>query len=113
MNFRETLGRHLLAIETKDLDTLAATVADSLILISSDGTLKRSQKEFVQTHREWFGLQGWTVTAKALEIYESASLGIAVLHLKYREGESWLTLVFELRDGEWLMVQHQNTPVAR
>ena len=113
MNFRETLGRHLLAMETKDLDTLAASVADSLILITSDGTLKRSKKEFVQTHGEWFGLQGWTVTAKALEIYESASLGIAVLQLKYREGESWLTLVFEQRGGEWLMVQHQNTPVAR
>lgn len=113
MNFRETLGRHLLAMETRDLDTLAATVADSLVLITSDGALKRSKKEFVQTHREWFGLQGWTLKAKALEIYESASLGIAVLHLEYREGESWLTLVFELRGAEWLMVQHQNTPVAR
>ena len=41
MNFRETLGRHLLAMETKDLDTLAATVADPLILITSDGTLRR------------------------------------------------------------------------
>ena len=113
MNFRETLGRHLLALETKDVDTLAATLADPLILITANGTLKRSRAEFLQTHREYFALQGWTLTAKALEIYESASLGIAVMHLKYREGEGWLTLVFEQRGGEWLMVQHQNTPVAR
>jgi len=37
MNFRETLGRHLLAIETRDLETLAATVADPLVLIMADG----------------------------------------------------------------------------
>ena len=38
-----------------------------------------------------------------------------VLRLDYREpavrSESYLTLVFERRDGEWLMVQDQNTPV--
>lgn len=113
MNFRETLGRHLLAMETKDLDTLAATLADPLILITSDGTLKRSKAEFVEAHRAWFGLHGWTVKAKAAEIYESASLSIAVLHLEYREGQGWLTLVFERRGDEWLMVQHQNTPVRR
>lgn len=112
-NFRETLGRHLLAMETKDADTLAATLADPLILITANGTLKRSKSEFLQIQREYFALQGWTLKAKAVEIYESASLGIAVLHLEYRESEGWLTLVFEQRGGEWLMVQHQNTPVAR
>ena len=117
MNFRETLGRHLLAIETRDLETLAATVADPLVLIMADGTLKRSKSEFVEAHRGWFAMPGWTLTAKALEIYESASIGVAVLHLDYREGakssESWLTLVFEHRGGEWLMVQDQNTPIKR
>jgi len=39
VDFRETLGRHLLAIETRDLDTLAGTVADPLILIMADGQL--------------------------------------------------------------------------
>ena len=76
MNFRETLGRHLLTIETRDLETLAA---------------------------------------KPVEIYENGGLGVAVLHLDYREdakrSESYLTLVFENRGGEWLMVQDQNTPI--
>jgi ketosteroid isomerase-like protein len=112
-NFRETLGRHLLAMETKDLETLAATLADKVVLITADGTLKRSKPEFVEAHRGWFGLQGWTLKAKAVEIYESASLGVAVLHVEYREGEGWLTLVFERRGNEWLVVQHQNTPVRR
>ena len=115
MNFRETLGRHLLAIETRDLDTLAATVADPLILVMADGQMKRSKDEFVDAHRGWFAMQNWTLTAKPVEIYENAGLGVAVLHLDYREdakrSESYLTLVFEERGGEWLMVQDQNTPI--
>ena len=115
MDFRETLGRHLLAIETRDLATLAATVADPLILIMADGQLRRSKSEFVDAHRGWFAMTNWTLQAKPIEIYEGGSLGVAVLHLDYREGEkrslSYLTLVFEKRDGEWLMVQDQNTPI--
>ena len=115
MSFRETLGRHLLAIETRDLETLAATVADPLILVMADGKLKRSKAEFVDAHRGWFALKNWTLAAKPVEIYENAGLGVAVLQLDYREdgrrSESYLTLVFENRGGEWLMVQDQNTPI--
>ena len=119
MNFRETLGRHLLAIEKRDLDTLAATVADPLVLVMADGKLKRSKSEFVDAHRGWFAVQNWTLQVKPIEIYETShadgGIGVAVLHLDYREGEkraeSYLTLVFENRGGDWLMVQDQNTPI--
>jgi len=115
MNFRETLGRHLLAIEKRDLATLAATVADPLVLITAEGRLKRSKAEFVDAHRGWFAMGDWTLQAKPVEIYEGGSIGVAVLHLDYREGEkrseSYLTLVFENRGDEWLMVQDQNTPI--
>ena len=87
MNFRETLGRHLLAIEQRDLEALAATLADPLILIMADGKLKRSKAEFVEAHRGWFAMKNWTLQAKPVEIYEGASLGVAVLHLAYREGD--------------------------
>jgi len=51
-----------------------------------------------------------------VRFFENDSLGVAVLHLDYREppatrSESYLTLVFERRDGRWLMVQDQNTPI--
>ena len=91
MNFRETLGRHLLAIETRDLDTLAETIADSLILIMADGKLKRTKGDFMEAHRAWFAMPGWTLTAKPVE--------------------SYLTLVFERQGDAWLMVQDQNTPI--
>ena len=115
MNFHESLGRHLLAIENRDLPTLADTVADPLVLITAEGELKRSKAEFVDAHRGWFAMPDWTLAAKPVEIYEGPSIGVAVLHLDYRENGrqslSYLTLVFENRDGEWLMVQDQNTPI--
>ena len=69
----------------------------------------------VEAHRGWFAMKNWTLSAKPVEIYEDGALGVAVLHLDYREdaktSESYLTLVFENRGGEWLMVQDQNAPI--
>jgi uncharacterized protein (TIGR02246 family) len=115
--FREALGRHLLAIETRDLDTLAATVApDALVLVTAEGRLVQRTEEFLAMHRDWFATKGWTLEAKPVQVFENDTLGVAVLHLDYREppatrSESYLTLVFERRDGRWLMVQDQNTPI--
>lgn len=114
--FREAVGRHLLAIEKKDLAALATTVApDRLVLITAEGRLVRSAAEFLELHRGWFAMPGWTLQAKPVEFIEAAELGIAVLDLDYREAdkrqESRLTLVFERRDGRWLMVLDQNTPL--
>src|SRR5205814_772248 len=83
-----------------------------LILLTPDGKLKRSKAEFVEAHRGWLAMKNWTLQAKPVEIYEGASLGVAVLHLDYCEdqkrSESYLTLVFERRGEQWLMVQDQN-----
>jgi hypothetical protein len=55
-----------------------------------------------------------------VEIYETAEMGVALLHLLYCEDapqnpavrqQSHLTLVFQKRNGKWLMVQDQNTPI--
>jgi hypothetical protein len=81
----------------------------------ADGKLKRTKGDFMEAHRAWFAMQNWKLTAKPVEIYEGGSLGVAVLHLDYREGdkrsESYLTLVFERQGDAWVMVQDQNTPI--
>jgi uncharacterized protein (TIGR02246 family) len=119
--FREALGRHLLAIEDRDLETLADTVSpDGLLLVMSDGKLVRSTGEFIEAHRGWFAMKHWRLEVKPVHLYETAQLGVAVLHLEYRETpperqptrqESILSLIFENRGGKWLMVQDQNTPI--
>jgi uncharacterized protein (TIGR02246 family) len=120
-NFREALGRHLLAIEERDLDALADTVAEGeLYLVMSDGKLVRSREEFLEAHRGWFAMKNWRLEVKPVHIFDAPQLGVALLHLEYRETppgkpptrqESMLTLVFQLRNGKWLMVLDQNTPL--
>lgn len=119
--FREALGRHLLAIEEKDLDALADTVApDGVLLVMSDGKLVRSTGEFLHAHRGWFAMKHWRLEVRPVQITETPQLGVALLALDYREmppgkpatrQASLLTLVFQNRGGRWLMIQDQNTPV--
>jgi ketosteroid isomerase-like protein len=117
MNFRETLERHLDAIHKRDLQALADTVApEHLILIMADGKLTRRAEDFLDAHRGWFAMKDWILQVQSVEAFESADLAVAVLRLDYREppsvrSESYLTLVFERRDGKWLMVLDQNTPI--
>jgi uncharacterized protein (TIGR02246 family) len=117
MNFRDTLAKHLRAIQERDLQALADTVApEHLVLIMSDGKLVQSTREFLEAHRGWFAMPNWTLHTEEIDVFEADELGVAVLHLDYREppqvrSESYLTLVFQRRDGKWLMVQDQNTPI--
>ena len=117
MSFGEALERHLRAIRQRDLEALADTVApEELVLIMADGRLARTTGEFLETHRGWFAMKNWTLDVQPVKTFESADLAVAVLQLDYREppatrSRSYLTLVFQRRDGKWLMVQDQNTPI--
>ena len=120
--FREALGRHLLAIEERDLDALADTIADDPInLVMADGKLARSKAEFLDAHRGWFAMKHWRLEVKPVQLYDGPQLGVALFQLDYRENrpgqapsrqESLLTLVFQNRGGKWQMVLDQNTPVC-
>ena len=117
MTFRETLARHLKAIQERNLQGLADTVApDALVLIMADGKLVRSTREFLEAHRGWFAMPNWTLGVEEVEVFEGRDLAVAVLRLDYREPPSvrswsYLTLVFQRRGEAWLMVQDQNTPI--
>jgi len=121
--FRLALGKHLLAIDERDLGVLAATVApDNVLLVASDGRLTRTTKEFIEGYRAWFAMKHWRVDVKPIQIWEGAELGVALLNYAYREmppGQaptlqlSVVSLVFQNRNGKWLMIQNQNTPLQR
>jgi hypothetical protein len=121
MTFRQTLDRHLRAVRERDLPGLIQTLpADELTLITSDGRLVRTTAEFVEMHRGWFAETTWSLDAVVVSLVESPEIGVAVLRLDYRDDapgrpplreESYLSLVFALREGRWVMVQDQNTPI--
>jgi uncharacterized protein (TIGR02246 family) len=121
MTFRETLDKHLRAIQDRDLSALTSTLPDDdLVLIMSDGRLVRSSREFADLHRGWFESRTWTLKADPVSVTETPDLGVAVLHLEYRDhppgGQpvretSYLTLIFARRGDTWVMVHDQNTPI--
>jgi uncharacterized protein (TIGR02246 family) len=124
MTFRETLDKHMRAIQQRDLQALAETLPqDEVVLILSDGRLVHSVKEFLELHRGWFAAKTWSLGARLECVHETPDMGVAVLHLDYRDQPdgkpslhetSYLSLVFrKLPDGRWVMVQDQNTPIKR
>lgn len=120
-SFREALGKHLLAIEERDLRALADTIApDEVLFVTTDGKLARSAKEFLEAHRGWFEMKHWRLEVKPVHLFETPQLGIALLRLEYRETppgkpptrqESLQSLAFQQRNGKWVMVLAQNTTV--
>lgn len=114
LSWRQALERHLDAIQRRDLPALAETIAHDLLLITSEGRLKRGAPEFLEAHRAWFEMKGWTLDASIETVQETPAMGVAVLRLLYTEPgvsqASLLTLIFEKRGDRWLMVLDQNTP---
>jgi ketosteroid isomerase-like protein len=124
MTFRDTLDKHVHAIQQRNLRALIDTLPqDELVLITSDGRLVRSVEEFVEMHRGWFQSRTWTLGARLESVYETPDMGVAAVRLNYcdtpasgppLQEASYLTLVFRrLPDGRWVMVQDQNTPIKR
>lgn len=123
MTFRETLDAHLDAIRRRDPAALMATLppdGSPIVLIGSDGSLARVVAEFERRHREWFASDTWTLGTEPVAVHESDDLGLAVLRLDYRDAPadgpevrqaSYLTLAFARREGGWVMILDQNTPI--
>jgi uncharacterized protein (TIGR02246 family) len=123
MTFRETLDKHLKAIQQRNLDALVETLpSDELTLVMSDGRFVRSVREFVELHRGWFESSTWKLETTVVSMVESTDLAMVLLHLEYRDTPasgpavhetSHLTLVFARRDGQWVMIHDQNTPIKK
>lgn len=121
MDFATTLARHLDAITHRDFAGFADTVATGeVVLISATGELTTSADHVLSLHREWFSSPSWSMETEVRHTRERGDLATAVIALNYHEDKpdgaidvpSVLSLVFERRDGRWLMVQDQNTPVT-
>jgi SnoaL-like protein len=121
MTFRQTLDKHLQAIRGRDLRSFIETLPkDQLLQIMANGSIIRNVNEFVEGHRAWFEMPSWEIEFEPIDVYETADMGVAVLKLDYSDLKpshdrfhefSILTLIFARRDGRWVMVCDQNTPI--
>jgi uncharacterized protein (TIGR02246 family) len=121
MTFDDALAHHLAAIRARDLDGLAATVAaDELVLVTAGGEVSTSTPHFLALHRDWFRSPTWSLDTELVHRRVGVDVATCVLRLDYRDRppdgppiheRSILSLVFAQRDGRWLLVQDQNTPI--
>lgn len=118
MTFKETLEKHLKAIEEKDIESLKETLplGEELVLITPTGGVISSCNEFVDGHVPWFEDDSWNMTFETVNIIESSEMGIATVKYRYvdKENDSYtiLSLAFKFIDGRWLLVHDQNTPIS-
>ncbi|WP_149194320.1 YybH family protein [Luteimonas suaedae] len=120
---RETLDRHLQAIQARDLEALMATVTDgeALTLILPNGKVLTTREEFRQLHVDWFAEDDWRMRFQVRQVRAFGDTGIALVHYlsqqRQHDGsyatrrEALLSLVFAREQGEWRLVYDQNTVV--
>ena len=121
--FREAVGKHLLAIDERDLEKLATTLAqDNVLLIMSDGRLTRTTKEFLDGYRAWFAMKNWRLEVKPVQIFEGQDVGVALMAYELRDMPpggvptrqvSLVSMVFRKQADGWRMVLNQSTPFQK
>ncbi|MCX7570210.1 nuclear transport factor 2 family protein [Tumebacillus sp. DT12] len=119
MDFNNALHHHLNKITEKNLTAFLSTVHPSTIsLILPNGKFINERQDFETFHKNWFSDPDWSMSYEVLKTVVSADMGMALLKILYKDidpqGEPYekryyLSLVFQLQNGNWLLVHDQNT----
>lgn len=121
-SFRETVARHIEAIQTRKMETLLDTITagEKLCLILPGGQRLATRREYLDFHADWFSETNWSMQFEPLDYVESPAMGVAVFRTRYRErapngsirrADGILSLGFARENGTWRLVFDQNTRV--
>ncbi|MEV0131601.1 nuclear transport factor 2 family protein [Dactylosporangium sp. NPDC050688] len=115
----EALEEHLSALERKDLDAYAATLADEVVLILPDGTVLDGKAAVVELHREMFADDSWTQERTVRRVMVAGSTGWVLIEYRFvvvdsdgkvvSDSRAYFTLTYASVDGRWLVIADQNT----
>lgn len=119
-DFVQTLQKHLDAVANRDLDALLATVSQKpgLTLVMPNGKIIAGFVAYRDFHQTWFADPDWTFSPKVESTLLTPELCHAAIAVEYkdldREGNPYeqklyLSLLFRLEQGHWLLVHDQNT----
>lgn len=119
--FEPALAKHFEAIKTRDLPAYLATITkgENLPLIFPDGTFMGTRSEVEAFHREWFSMPDWRMEFEPVSQIVGSDMANVLVKTSYRdtpEGEprfAYLALTFQVQDGEWRLVQDQNTRITK
>ncbi len=120
---RQTLDRHLAAINARDLDALLSTVTahEPLTTILPNGKVLATREAYRQLHVDWFSEPDWRMVFDVQDVRVLGDTGIARVHYDSQARDAAggyasrrkaiLTLVFAREQGDWRLVYDQNTVV--
>jgi ketosteroid isomerase-like protein len=108
------------AIQTRNLAALERTLTsgEDLIFILPNGELKRTRAEYVNFHRQWFGMTTWSIEFQELWRQVSISIGQVLYRTRYTDvnddGSSYETrnhrlLTFQRDTMRWKLLTDHNT----
>ena len=117
---KPTLDKHIAAIMARDYESYLGTISkgETLPLIFPDGTLLESRAEVADFIQKWFAMPGWKTTMTPVSQIVGKDLAVVLLKTSYRDTPdgadryAYLTLTFQLQDGQWRLVQDQNTRIT-
>jgi ketosteroid isomerase-like protein len=122
ITFRETLEKHLAAVQGRDLKALEETLTrgDKLILIFNGGEKLNTRQQFIDFHKTWFSENNWQWKPEVLQVIETPGLAHVLLKYTYswtdkenkpKQSESFLALTFAKEKDGWGLVFDQNTKI--
>jgi len=117
LTFLDALTEHLDAIDQRDIDRFAATLAaNDVRFVGGNGAILEGRENVVEAHRAWFASDDWTFEPQILWTREQSDSGIALTRVDYSENGTsrtfLLLFIFVRENNDWKMVFDQNTPVS-
>ena len=118
--FQDALDTHLTALDERDLDTLASTIDEDVVLIFPSGTTLYGKDAFMNFHTDWFASEGWTqdntVVHTNVEGCKTAWASVDYVYRTYdesgtvtSESHNLFALTWTRDRGQWVVVADQNT----
>jgi len=114
------MNAHLDAVTNKDLVALENTLSPNgnMQLILTGSEIIEKVSGFVDYHREWFKMGGWTMESKILNHEVGHEMGMVVVESLYKEKErngvpyfNRLTVSYVLKkiNGKWYIIKDHAT----
>lgn len=120
-SFRDTLERHVAAIQSRDYQGIVDTITtgEELVLIFPNGERYETREQFLAFHREWFADRDWVMVLEPVKVWEGRDYGYALYRTSYDPDgagptpgrPAYLSLGFRLEQGQWRLVHDQNTRI--
>lgn len=115
-SFIEALTEHIDAINERDVDRFAGTLArDDVRFVGGDGSVIVGRENAIEAHRGWFSSDDWTFEPQVLWTREEGDLALALTRVDYREKDVqrqfMLLFAFVREPDGWKLLLDQNTPI--